>query len=61
MDDEDADLWANLASLGPGAIADLKRVLESRGPTATLCCAHSSPVLSSRTWPRWSRWRTAMR
>lgn len=28
MDDEDADLRANLASLGPGALADLKKVLE---------------------------------
>jgi hypothetical protein len=28
MDDEDADLRANLASLGPCAIADLKRVLD---------------------------------
>jgi hypothetical protein len=27
--DEDADLRANLASLGPAAIADLKRVLEA--------------------------------
>jgi hypothetical protein len=29
MDDEDADLRTNLASLGPGALADLRRVLEA--------------------------------
>lgn len=28
MDDEDADLRANLVLLGPGALADLQRVLE---------------------------------
>jgi hypothetical protein len=29
MEDEDADLRDDLATLGPGAIADLKRVLEA--------------------------------
>jgi hypothetical protein len=31
MLDEDADLRANLAALGPGALADLQRVLEGSG------------------------------
>jgi hypothetical protein len=29
--DEDADLRASLAALGPGALADLRRVLEGSG------------------------------